>query len=199
MKTTELLHKSKQELKSVSFNPYQESLWILAEVLNLSTSEVYLEKKYIKKKQQRLFFHNIQKRKQGEPLEYILKEKIFFEKKFHVEKGVFIPRPETETLVHWVLNNVQKKELKAVDFGAGSGALCLTLLSLFPTSKFVALEISGKSIECLKKNRKLFQAEERLCVLQTDVCQINKKELIEYLGEAPFLIVANPPYIDPKR
>lgn len=197
MKAVELLQESKKELKKVSFNPYQESLWILAEVLNLSTSDIYLGKEDIDKNQKQLFFDKIYKRKQGQPLEYILREKFFFKKKFYIEEGVFIPRQETETLIYWVLNNIQETELKAVDFGAGSGSLCLTLLSSFPKSKFIALEISSKSIECLKKNSRLFEVEERLHVLQRDVYLARKKELVQFLGTLPSLIVANPPYIDP--
>ena len=198
MKPTDLLQKSKQELKEVSSHPYQESLWILAEVLNLSSSQIYFEKDNVNKKQQRLFWNKIQKRKQAEPLEYILREKIFCKNRFYIEKGVFIPRQETETLVQWVLGNIQNKKLKAVDFGAGAGTLCLTLLSFFPNSRFVALEISRKSIKCLKKNRKSFQVEKRLNILKKDVCRVNQEELIPFLGSAPSLIVANPPYIDPK-
>ena len=198
MKPTAILQKAKQELKEVSLKPYQESLWILAEVLNLSPSELYLEKKNINKKQQQLFLNKIQKRKQGEPLEYVLREKFFFKKGFYVEQGVFIPRQETETLIKWVLNNAQKQGIKALDFGAGAGPLCLTLLSSLPNSEFVALEISKKSVECLKKTSRAFEVEKRLHILQKDVCQVNKEELVSFLGEAPSLIVANPPYIDPK-
>ena len=131
----------------------------MAEVLSLSTSEIYLEKEAVNEKQKRLFFNKIQKRKTGEPLEYVLKEKTFFQKRFYVEQGVFIPRLETETLIHWILNNIQETKFKAVDFGAGAGTLCLTLLSFFSNSDFVALEISSKSIECLKRNRQLFKLE----------------------------------------
>ena len=151
MKPTELLQKSKQELKQVSSHPYQESLWILAEVLNLSLSQIYLETGHVNKKQQQLFWNKIQKRKQAEPLEYILRKKVFCENQFYIEEGVFIPRQETEIIVQWILKNVRNKKLKAVDFGAGAGTLCLSLLSFFPNSRFVALEISRKSVECLKK------------------------------------------------
>ena len=198
MKPTVLLHKAKQELQTVLANPYQESLWILAQILNLSPSKIYLEKENVSEDHQELFWNKVQKRKQTEPLGYILHEQMFFKKRFYVEEGVFIPRQETETIVHWILKNIKNRNLKAVDFGAGSGTLCLTLLSLFSNSQFVALEVSKKSVKCLKKNRKAFQAENRLWILQKDVFQVNKKELTLFLKEAPSLIVSNPPYIDPK-
>ena len=198
MKAGTLLQKARRELEKVSVNPYQESLWMLADILDLSTGEIYLGKENISEDQEKLFWNCIQKRKQAEPLEYILKEKFFFKNRFYVEKGVFIPRLETEIIIHWVLNNIQDTNLKAVDFGAGAGPLCLTLLSYFSGCQFVALEIHKKSIGCLKKNREIFQMQDRLSVLQQDVCQMDIKELQRILGGSPFLIVANPPYIDPK-
>ncbi len=197
MNTLELLYKSKKQLKGISFNPYQESLWILEEVLNLTSSEIYSKIKNINKKQQRLYFDTIQRRRQGEPLEHLLKEKFFFKKKFYLERGVFIPRQETETLIHWILNNIQKTDFKAVDFGAGAGPICLTLLSHFPDCSFVALEISSKSVKCLKQNSKTFQVEKRLKILQKDVCQTEDSEWKPFLGASPSLITANPPYISP--
>ncbi len=193
-----LLQKAKQELKETLAHPYQESLWILAHVLNLPPGDLYLERESLRPAQQELFWSKIQKRKRGAPLEYILRETIFFNKKLYIEEGVFIPRPETEAIVKWAAKNISDSRLKAVDFGAGSGALGLAILSLFPKSKCAAFEISGKSIQCLKKNRKAFQAEKRLAVLQKDVSRACPQSLARLLGGPPSLIVANPPYIDPK-
>lgn len=190
------LYKAKRELQGFVLQPYQESLWILSEVLNLSPSEIYLRKKDLKENQEKVFFKKILRRKQGEPLEYILKEKIFFKKQFYVEPGVFIPREDTEILAQWILQNIKEQQTKAIDFGAGVGTLCLTLLSLLPDSEFVALEINRSAVKCLKQNSKNFQVKQRLHILQKDVCQIQKREVIQVLGSPPSLIVANPPYID---
>ena len=92
--------------------PYQESLWILSEVLNLSSSEIFLKKENITEEQKTVFLKKILRRKQGEPLEYILKEKIFFGKHFYIKPGVFIPREDTEILVEWILRNIKKQKLK---------------------------------------------------------------------------------------
>lgn len=197
MNTEVLLQKSKKELNKVSINPYQESLWILAEVLGISSSEVYLKKDKITANQQELFWEKIQRRKKEEPLEYILKEKFFFNKRFYIEEGVFIPRQETETLVEWVLNNIPYPEkVKAVDFGAGAGSLCLSLLSALPSSRFIAVEISSQSIKCLQKNAQAFQKEKDLYILKKDVEHVRIKDLTSFLGDRPSLITANPPYID---
>ena len=147
------LYKAKRELQGSVLKPHQESLWILSGLLNLSPSEIYLQKEELTTEQTKVFFKRILRRKQGEPLDYILNEKIFFGKSFYIQEGVFIPREDTEILVEWILKNIKKQKIKALDLGAGAGALCLTLLSLLPKSEFAALEISKKSISCLKKKQ----------------------------------------------
>ena len=198
MKTLDLLQKARKQLQEVAINPYQESLWILSEVLQCSATEIYLKSGDVTKNNETFFWDKIQRRKQKEPLEHILQEKFFFNQKFFVEPGVFIPRQETETLVKWVLKNVSDNNLKAVDLGAGSGTLCLSLLSGLANSQFVAVEISSKAISCLKKNSQTMKLYQRLKILKKDVSCLQKKDLIAFLGQAPSLIVANPPYVDPK-
>ena len=195
--TSDLILKAKRELKLVAPNPYQESLWILESVcinssLNLQTSK-------LNSKQQQKFWDKIYKRKQGWPLQYILKQAFFFKQKFFIKPGVFIPRPETELLINWMIKNMSKtKALKALDFGAGAGTLCLPLLSYFSKSRFIALEIAKSSISCLSKNSLNFKLNNRLKILQKDVEKTQTKDVIGFLKSSPSLIVANPPYLDNK-
>ena len=199
MEYADLIYKAKQELKAVADNPYQESLWILSAILKRSSTEIYLKRQKIRPEEEKHFWNQIQRRKRGAPLEHILQEKIFFNNKFYVGPGVFIPRKETELLAEWAVKNFSKsKEIKALDFGAGAGALCLSFLSVFPKSHFVAVELSAKSIEYLKKNSQALRVEKRLNILKKDVDHLQKEKIIEILGSAPSLIIANPPYIDPE-
>ena len=55
MALAKLLHRAKQELQGFVLKPYQESLWILADILNLSPGEIYLDKKNISEDQKKLF------------------------------------------------------------------------------------------------------------------------------------------------
>ena len=224
MKLTELLQKAKIELKSVSHQAYQESLWILSHTLNLSFDQIYLEKNSITPKQEKEFWSKIKKRKQAIPLEYILKEKTFLNHKFYVEESVFIPRPETEILVEWVFKNITKdKALHFADFGSGAGAIALSILSHFPNSKGIAIELNPKSIKCLKKNSLSLNVKSRLHLLKKDISNIQSEDLHpDFLSAQQTdtnpnqdnrclskqksnpvmtkldLITANPPYIDPK-
>ena len=197
MKLNSLLQKAKKELKPVSKKAYQESLWILANCLNLSVNQIFLEKESIKAKQEKDFWLKIQERKKGMPLEYILNEKFFFQHKFYIKESVFIPRLETETLVKWLCKNIQKnKALNFADFGAGTGAIALSILSHFPNSKCQAIEIHQKSIDCLQKNSLNFKLQDRLNILKKDISKVQTDNF--FFSTAPDLITANPPYIDPK-
>ena len=58
------------------------------------------------------------------PLDYIINKKSFFGYDFYVDENVLIPRPETEELVQWVVddNNLNDRK-KLIDLGAGSGCI----------------------------------------------------------------------------
>ena len=88
--------------------------------------------------------------------------------------------------------------LRAADFGAGAGAICLSLLREIPESRFAAVELSRKALECLRENSRLLKAGQRLHILKKDVSLVTKREMDSLLGGAPDLITANPPYISPK-
>ena len=178
MNSTDLLQKAKRELSSVSQQAYQESLWILAYSLNEPVNQIYSKNSLVTSKQEDSFWKKINQRKQAVPLEYILKEKFFFGHKFYIEEPVFIPRMETETLVKWVCKNFNKKQfLNFIDFGAGAGALVLSILYYFPKSMGIAVELYSKSIECLKKNALNLNLQDRLSILQKDVSKIYPEDL----------------------
>lgn len=193
MKSQDLLQQAKQELKNCSPQAYQESLWILSDILKLSSSDTCFKTVTDKEKQQ--FFQAIKRRKQQEPLEYILKQKIFFNETFYIEPGVFIPREDTELLVQWVLKNIKNQNMLAIDLGAGSGTLCLTLLKAFSKSTWIAVETSSKAILCLKKNYQNLCVKKNLHILQKNVCHIKKSDILNFTKKPVFLILANPPYI----
>ena len=216
MKLTRLLQKAKRELRFVSHQAYQESLWILERSLNAPANQIYLENITITSKQEENFWRKIKQRKKRVPLEYILKEKFFFDHKFYLENSVFIPRPETETLVKWVCKNIPKNQfLNFIDFGAGAGAISASISYHFLNSVGTAIELYPKAITCLEKNILNLKLKDRLYLLKKDVSNIQLEDLYQlYLktqkyshfsnqNSNPFialpdLITANPPYIDPK-
>lgn len=127
--------------------------------------------------------------KNHEPIQYITGETEFFGLKFKVNKSVLIPRPETEDLVLWILDDFKerKEELKILDIGTGSGCIAISLAKNLAQAKITAIDISEDAIETARQNAELNQVE--IEFKQTDILQMT--ELPEYYD----VIVSNPPYV----
>ena len=86
------------------------------------------------------------RRSNNEPIAYILGEKEFWSKKFYVNKGTLIPRPETELLVDKILKMYRDKKISILDIGTGSGCIIISLLSSLKNSKGIGIDISKNAI-----------------------------------------------------
>ncbi len=65
----------------------------------------------------------VERRRSGEPLQYIFGKAYFYDREFFVNNDVLIPRPDTETLVDTVINTEKKSPAMFADIGTGSGIL----------------------------------------------------------------------------
>ncbi|MDR3358967.1 MAG: peptide chain release factor N(5)-glutamine methyltransferase [Desulfovibrio sp.] len=126
----------------------------------------------------------------GEPLAYILGQKEFFSRNFHVTPDTLIPRPETELLVETALALLpESRRLFFVDVGSGSGCIGITLVLERRLWRGMLLDISGKALEVAKINARRLEASSKLTYVQAD------------MRRAPLqscscdLVVSNPPYI----
>ncbi|HKJ06000.1 MAG TPA: hypothetical protein VJ970_00895, partial [Flavobacteriaceae bacterium] len=62
------------------------------------------------------------------PIQYIIGKTTFYNLEFYVNKNVLIPRPETEELVDWIINDsVKTKPTTIIDIGTGSGCIAISL------------------------------------------------------------------------
>jgi release factor glutamine methyltransferase len=146
-----------------------------------------------------LLQHSIERINKGEPVQYVTGEESFFGRKFQVNPSVLIPRPETEELVHQVLlyRNVltseqgDKKLLKILDIGTGSGCLPITLFHAASPTEMFATDASSAALSVASNNAALHAA---------DVTFIEHNILREQL---PFtdldIIISNPPYVREKE
>lgn len=133
---------------------------------------------------------NIIKRLQNsEPIQYILNEAWFYERKFYVDENVLIPRPETEELCQLINSNTkpQTSNLKIIDIGTGSGCIPITLKLENPNFMVYALDISEKALKIAKKNAVDLGAE--INFIKADI-------LNDEIDLTPFdIVVSNPPYV----
>ncbi len=128
------------------------------------------------------------RRAKGEPVAYITGKKEFFGFEFRVERGVLIPRPETELLVEVVYSYLKEREgLTVVDVGTGSGCIVLTLCKLTGGKhSFFGTDISKKALAVARENR------ERL---GCDKVQFLKGDLLSPVDFPVDVVVSNPPYV----
>lgn len=129
--------------------------------------------------------------KRYRPVQYIFRETWFYNLSFYVDESVLIPRPETEELVQWVLNENRHKTLSILDIGTGSGCIAVSLAKNMLQCKVWAMDVSDEILEIAMNNADRNQTQIR--TIKADILDIPKHK------EAFDLIVSNPPYIPGKE
>lgn len=130
------------------------------------------------------YLNELQKQK---PIQYLLGSAHFFGLKLRVNPSVLIPRPETEELVDWIINDNQNKaDLKILDIGTGSGAIAIALAKNLKAD-ITAFDISEAALETAQKNADLNQ----VFIHFTEFDILNDV----WEGEKFDIIVSNPPYV----
>lgn len=133
----------------------------------------------------------------GQPLQYILGEADFYGLKLKVDDRVLIPRQDTETLVHSVIEYVRSKpwnhQVKILDIGTGSGCIALALKKELDLVDVLAVDVSIAALNLARENNQL----NNLCV-QFERFDLLKEESWGHLGQFD-IIVSNPPYIPPSE
>lgn len=130
--------------------------------------------------------------KRHKPIQYILEEADFYGLKFYVNGYVLIPRPETEELVHLIINDIKDHfaaGCSVLDIGTGSGCIPVTLKKQLSQISVTALDVSEQALLVAQKNA---------IVLATDVLFLRENILqpSEKLLNSRFdIVVSNPPYI----
>ncbi|WP_330442011.1 peptide chain release factor N(5)-glutamine methyltransferase [Flavobacterium sp. C4GT6] len=125
---------------------------------------------------------------QERPIQYIFGNAHFYGLEFFVDENTLIPRPETEELVEWIINeNKGKKDIKILDIGTGSGCIAITLAKNLPQAKVYAIDVSKDA---------LAKARGNAVRNEVDVTFIEKDILVaDSLPESFDVIVSNPPYV----
>lgn len=131
----------------------------------------------------------IQRLIKGEPIQYIVGKAWFYDMEFKVNSSVLIPRPETEELVHWIIQDWKNKKVNVLDIGTGSGCIPLALANNLVLAEVDAIDVSEEALHLAK----LVSAELALDVNFRSI-NILDSEQREELGTYD-VIVSNPPYI----
>jgi len=127
--------------------------------------------------------------KNHEPIQYILGQTEFYGLPFYTVPEVLIPRPETEELVQWIIQENKVKTPTILDIGTGTGCIAISLRKNIPESTVLACDISPFCIDTARRNAILNQVE----------IKVFKYNILNKLPEINLpqldIIVSNPPYV----
>jgi release factor glutamine methyltransferase len=165
---------------------------LLAHRLGMEPVDLYAERPSVTEAMAQAVGADVAYRSAGMPLSYVIGHTSFFGRTFQVGPGVFVPRPETEFVVEWILHRIAFKgetDPLVVDVGTGCGAIAVTLALERCDWRVVGIDISQYTLAFAIENGKRHGARVRW--IQGD--------LIGSLADATAdLIVANLPYLDPQ-
>lgn len=142
----------------------------------------------------------------GEPVQYVAGVAEFYGRRFHVEPSVLIPRPETEELCRWMVEERRREgEYQVLDVGTGSGCIAITLALEMPQAKVTAWDISDDALRIAKKNAEALGAE--VTFEQRDALNHGDRHsdlrYASIIEPVPMIqwnaIVSNPPYVCQKE
>lgn len=141
-----------------------------------------------------LFESDIERRAQGEPLQYIVGTESFYGLQFKVTPAVLIPRPETELLIDQVIAEADKiwsdGPLSVIEIGSGSGAIAIALAHAKPAWQITSIDISMEAIRIAEENAVRNGVADRIRFIHGDLL-----EPIEARRQQGHILVSNPPYI----
>ena len=128
------------------------------------------------------------------PLQYITHQATFFGIDFFVNQSVLIPRPETEDLVNWVLEDISKNKIispQLMDIGTGSGCIAVSLANANKQINITAIDLSEEALRVAKKNAKKHR-------VKIDFIKHDIQSLFHWKNPLD-IIVSNPPYVHPNE
>lgn len=177
---------SSRELRSM-FN------LLAQERLGVSTSDLILQNDQLLSESDLLFFRSAVKKLQSDqPFQYVLGKTEFMDLSFITDKRALIPRPETEELVRWILEEHKDKTgLTFLDLCSGSGCIGISLDHYLTLSKGYAIEYSEQAFALSKENNALNKTN--IDWLFGDVLRPNVFR--EFLESTFDFWVSNPPYV----
>jgi len=130
-----------------------------------------------------------------EPIQYVCGHAVFMGMRLQVNRHVLIPRPETEELVQWILNDYSSPPLpfSFLDIGTGSGCIAIALRRFLPEATITAVDASDAALEVAAAN-----ARKHACPVDCRLLNFLEAEERNSLPQV-HVIVSNPPYIPAKE
>lgn len=174
-------------------NSYNIARILMAHTINKPKEYLVInDKEILKDEILQLYNSNIEKVKNGYPLQYITNNQEFMQLNFYVDDNVLIPQPDTEILVEEVIKicktYYEEKPIKVLDLCTGSGAIAISIKKYVDNAEITATDISGNALDIAKKNANLNNVYIKFIT----------SNMFEEINGKYDIIVSNPPYIEKK-
>lgn len=160
---------------------------LLTHVLRCRPADLLLNKPALTPSQKIQLEGYKSRRRNGEPLQYILGSWDFCGLEFKVDPRVLVPRPETEMLVDLAVKRT--KGGRILDLGTGSGNIAVTMAKFLPDAHLTAVDLSEAALSLAQENARTHKVEGRIEFVRADMTAFAGR------GEPYDLIISNPPYI----
>ncbi len=164
---------------------------LIKQRLNWSSSDFLLHHEARLSESDLLFIRSAVKRLLlHEPFQYVIGNTEFYGLSITCAPGALIPRPETEELVDWILEELKGKESKILDIGTGSGCIALALKKNTINSNVWGLDVSETALKIARENALALGLE--VGFFSQDILSDHP---IDFDNQFFDVIVSNPPYI----
>ena len=181
------LFKSKLSSKIESNELDEFFFWLIGHYCNFSRMNYILNSNFnISKVQERKLINSIDLLMNDMPIQYVIGETNFMDLVFKLNNNVLIPRPETEELVNWIINDKHVNK-NILDIGTGSGCIAISLSKNLNNCNVLGWDINEDVIKIANQNAIINNVKPLF-----EISDITKPK---FLNEKFDVLVSNPPYI----
>ena len=185
--------------------PYIKRL-LMSHITGLSMTQLLAEKDLCLSEEQQTWYDKaIVRLKNNEPLQHVLGYCEFYGRKFKCDGRALIPRPETEELVDWIINDwstlnfvangsktfgSQFSTLNCLDIGTGTGCIALSLAKEMKETEVTAVDISADALSLARENANILEVK-NVDFIEGDILNKSFNSQLSTFN----LIISNPPYV----
>ncbi len=197
MNSKQLFDDYRQQLQDL-YSPAEAqniAFWLMEYFFELSRTQVLVNSPIVVDEVKQQALNEVLIRlKHHEPIQYIVGYTEFYGLRFQVQPGVLIPRPETEELVAWIIQDQANQPINMLDLGTGSGCIAVSLAKNLPQAKVQALDVSPEALQVAQSNASHHAA--KVTFIQDNLLEPQK--LHQAIPDHSLdVMVSNPPYVTP--
>ena len=174
--------------------PYIKRL-LMSHITGLTTAQLLAEPNLQLTEEQRVWMEEaICRLDNNEPLQHVLGYGEFYGRKFKCDGRALVPRPETEELVDWIINdwatiNSRQLPINVLDIGTGTGCIALSLAKELQWTKVTAVDISEDALSLAQENAEILEVN-NVRFIKCDILEEQDK-----IDGCYDVVVSNPPYV----